>query len=76
MKRALVDIMMETMMAKMPSAEAKISITKILTKSAPFCASASAQPLPQMPTHTLRTARAHTCSGRERCGRQEPRRHA
>ena len=52
-KRALVEPMMATIMAKMPKAEAKISITKILTKSAPFCASASAQPLPQMPTHTL-----------------------
>ena len=55
---------------------ARTSITKIFTKSSPFGASASAQPRPQMPTHTLRTARAHTCSGRERCGHQEPRRHA
>merc|ERR1719221_958270 len=52
MNRAFVDIMMATMMAKMPNAEAKISITKILTKSSPFWASASAHPLPQMPTHT------------------------
>ncbi len=62
----------------------RTSITKIFTKSSPFCASASAQPLPQMPTHTLRTTLAHTCLGRE-CvqatdtGRQvrpsEPRRH-
>ena len=49
---ALVDMMMATMMAKMPSAEAKISITRILTKRAPFCASARAQPLPQIPTQT------------------------
>ena len=33
------------------------SITRIFTKSAPFWASASAHPLPQIPTHTLRTIR-------------------
>lgn len=53
LKVAVVDMMMATMMAKMPRAEAKISMTKIFTKRAPFCASASAHPLPQIPTHTL-----------------------
>ena len=52
LKLAVVDMMIATMMAKMPSAEAKISMTRILTNSAPFWASASAHPLPQIPTHT------------------------
>ena len=55
MNDAFVDMMMATMMAKIPRADAKISITKILTKSSAFCASARAHPLPQIPTHTLRT---------------------
>jgi len=33
---AFVDMMIATMMAKIPRAEAKISITKILTNNAPF----------------------------------------
>lgn len=44
--------MMATMIPKMPSADAKISTIKILTKSEPSCASASAQLLPAMPTAT------------------------
>ena len=63
-KAAFVDMMIETMIAKMPSAEAKISITKIFTNRAAFCASASAQPLPQMPTHTLRDGGGHWLSVR------------
>ena len=44
---------MPTITPKRPSAVAKISITRIFTKSFGFCASASAQPLPQIPTVIL-----------------------
>ena len=45
--------MMPTMTPKIPSADAKISMMRILTKREPFCASARAQELPTMPTQTL-----------------------
>ena len=48
------DMMMETMTPNRPSAEPKISITRILTNSVLFCASLSAHELPMMPTHNLR----------------------
>lgn len=66
LKLAVVDMMIATMMAKMPRAEAKISITKILTNRAPFWASARAHPLPQMPTHTLGTEGGHESEARSR----------
>jgi hypothetical protein len=50
-------MMMDTMTPKRPSAEPKISITKILTNSVLFCASLSAHELPMMPTHRLQAKR-------------------
>jgi hypothetical protein len=41
------------MTPKSPSALPKIYTTKILTKASGFCASAIAQPLPEMPTQIL-----------------------
>lgn len=44
---------MPTITPKSPSADPKISITNIFTKVSAVWASASAQPLPVIPTHTL-----------------------
>ena len=48
------------MTPKMPKAEPKISTIRILTKRDEFWASASAQELPAMPTHTLTERHADT----------------
>ena len=48
-------MMIPTITPKSPRAVAKISITRIFTKSLLFWASASAHPLPQMPTQTPHT---------------------
>lgn len=48
---------MPMMTPNKPSALPKISITRIFTNNVGSCASASAQPLPQIPTQTLRVLR-------------------
>jgi len=64
-------MIMPTITPNNPSALPKISIIRILTKSVPFCASASAHPEPviptQMPQNKLLRTRTHT----KTCGRKQ-----
>lgn len=61
-KSAWPEMMMPTMTPKRPSADAKISTTRILTNSVLLSASASAHELPTMPTQILhRTEPVGTC---------------